>query len=70
MDEVSLRVLQELSSTAVLIYFLTLWHKRTMARDKQFKESMSEMQKATHDCINSFVEILARAISGELTPRD
>lgn len=50
----------DVSSTAVLIVFLYLWHRRTVARDQHFFDALRENQQMLRDCIVKFADLVSR----------
>jgi hypothetical protein len=43
-------------ATVVFIVFMWLWHKRTMARDSMFHETMQGMMHALMECVKEKVK--------------
>lgn len=42
-------------ATVIFIVFMFLWHKRTMARDKQFAETLTVIMSALMECVKQSV---------------
>ena len=42
-------------ATVIFIVFMFLWHKRTMARDKQFAETLTSVMSALMECVKQTV---------------
>jgi len=38
-------------ATVIFIVFMFLWHRRTMARDKQFAETLTAIMAALMECV-------------------
>lgn len=43
-------------ATVIFIVFMFLWHKRTMARDKQFADTLSAIMQALMECVKQATE--------------
>lgn len=52
-------MIPDASSTVVLIVFMLLWHKRTMARDEQFADTIRQTNDALMTCMSSMVKSAA-----------
>jgi hypothetical protein len=46
-----LGVAADTGATVLFVIFMYLWHKRTMARDSMFNDTMQNMLKALMDCV-------------------
>lgn len=43
-------------ATVIMLAFMFLWHKRTMARDRMFHDTLNSINSALMECVKSNVE--------------
>ena len=51
-----LGVATDVGATFLFLIFMYLWHKRTMARDSMFNDTMQNMLKALMECVKANME--------------
>lgn len=51
-----LPLVPDAGATVVFLVFMFLWHKRTMARDKQFAEALTAVMAALMECVKEKLE--------------
>lgn len=43
-------------ATVIMLAFMFLWHKRTMARDKMFHETLNSINASLMECVKASVK--------------